>query len=1540
MPGCKNESDVKASTKRGNGGRKTQVPPDAARARTAQPAIESGDIVPEQATILPVAGMVASAGGLGAFKAFFEVMPADNGIAFVLIPHLDPRHESLMAPLLAKHTSMPVMEARQGQRLMANHVYVIPPNRNLTLRDGEIQLSEPPAHGAGETAIDPFLQSLADDQQERAVCIILSGTGTHGSQGLKAVKAAGGMVMVQDPRTADYDRMPLSAVDTGLADYVLAPEEMPGELVRYVRHFVAGIAAQPGPAEAGDDLARILALLRARTKFDFRAYRKAMLMRRIQRRMGLNHLDRLGDYLPVLRKRQEEFDKLTRDLLINVTGFFRDPEMFQVLESQVLPELIGGHDADTSVRVWVPGCATGEEAYSIAMLLTERIAALGHARPVQVFATDVDQESLDLGRHGIYSETALAGLGHPRLERFFTKVDAQHWQVNKQLREKVLFAHQNVLADAPFSRMDLVSCRNLLIYLEPEVQHKLLQLFHFALNPEGYLVLGPSESVGRHVELYRPVSKKWRIFQKTGTARPAAASFPIQAGGRTDEVRPPSPPTHSSLSYLSELARKVLLDGYAPAAVVINRRHEVLHYSGPTHLYLQQPGGPPSHDLLSLVDATLRPRVRRAMQQAIREGGRCDIGGIRVQRGDRTVSMRIAAQPLEGKNLEDGLLLIAFQDDGVPPQEGASEAQPKGDELLVHQLEMEIKSTREELQSTIEELESSNEELKASNEEVMSMNEELQSTNEELETSKEELQSLNEELTTVNAQLRDKVDELEGVNNDMANLLASVDIATVFLGPDGSIKHFTPAATRLFNLIASDLGRPIGDITPRCEDPALAGDIDQVLQQLTPREKEVRGEGDRWYLRRVTPYRTADNRIDGLVLTFTDISLVKLADAALARERDLLESVLNSAGMAHLVYLDPDFNFVRANQTYAETCGYGPEEMIGKNHFALYPSPENEAIFRRVRDTGEAYKAHDKPFEFPDDQGRGTTYWDWTLIPVKDAEERVRGLIFSLFETTARVQAEAELKELAQSLEQKVAERTADLEDQIEQRREAEAALRASETRLRTIFQQAPIGITQADPANGCLLTVNPAYCAIVGFDEDELIGRPIADITHPEDREADREGFRQLSVGEIDVYQKEKRYIRKDGTIIWVTVSVSLVRDAEGRPLRTVAMIADISERRQLEEALDERRRQIAAERNFMDAVLETQASLLLVVDHEGNLVRFNHACEAITGFHLQDLQGSAGWWQLIPEEEWAAIEKEVLAVLHAGSMFVEHENHLICRDGSRRLIYWRNTALRDEAGHLQFVIGSGLDVTDLRRAEDASLEHLEEASRLQRVQTANELATLLAHELNQPLATIATYVEVGWQLLRKPSPDQDKLADNLERISQQAIRAGGIIRHLRSFISRARIDPAPMDLNQVVRSACNMMASQTRRSGIRLQQELDHRLPPALGADIHVEQVLLNLMRNAIEAIQGAGMEGGMVTIQTQRSGDMARVTVSDSGPGIDGELATLLFEPLSSRKPQGLGVGLRISRSLIETHKGRLWVEPKVPGGVFHFELPLAP
>lgn len=1218
----------------------------------------------ESAARLPqaVVGMVASAGGLEAFKQFFQAMPADSGVAFVLIPHLDPKHESLMAPLLAKQTAMPVAEARDGQRIEADHVYVIPPNHYLTLHQGIIQLSAPPERGAGQTAIDPFLRSLAADQQERAICIILSGTGTHGSLGLKAVKAEGGMAMVQEPSSAEYNRMPLSAIDTGLADYVLPPGQMPEELLKFVRHFVAGAATHPEATAVQDDLSQVLALLRARTKFDFRAYRKRMLLRRVLRRMGLNHLDRLADYLALLRERPDELAQLGKDLLISVTSFFRDPEMFQLLETQVLPELLDGRDTNTPVRVWVPGCATGEEAYSIAMLLIERIAATGKSCPIQIFATDVDEAALEVARRGIYPEALVADLPRQQLERFFTRADAHHWQVSKPLRETVLFAPQNILADAPFSKLDLVSCRNLLIYLEPEVQQKLLQLFHFALNEGGYLILGPSESIGRQTELFRSVSKKWRVFLRANAVPPTRAGFPVQAGKRTDEQHLALSPVPVPHKNLTDLTRKILLEEYAPAAVVINRRYEVLHYSGPTQLYLQQPGGPPSHDLLTLALAALRPRIRAAAVKAINEETRVDIGGIRIKRAGQAVLVRLSVQPLPGKLADERLLLVIFQDEPEVPQVAdTGDERARTDEQLVRQLEYELKTTREELQSTIEELESSNEELKASNEEVMSMNEELQSTNEELETSKEELQSLNEELSTVNSQLRDKVDELENSNDDMTNLLASVDNATLFLGVDRTIQRFTPSATRLFNLIATDVGRPIDHITARFEDPELSRDIDRVLQDLAPCEREVSRGEEQWFLRRITPYRTADNRISGVVLSLTDITQIK--------------------------------------------------------------------------------------------------------------------------------RAELDLRNLTAHLEQRVSENSAQLQH-----------------------------------------------------------------------------------------------------------------------------------------------------ERNFIDAILNTVGAMILVIDTEERLVRFNTACNTTTGHDFAEFQGSPKWQNLIPADEQDGVRR-VIERLRSGEDHIQYENHWLHRDGALRLISWCNSVLRDDAGQVQYIIGTGIDITEQRRAENRARETLEEASRLQRMQTANELATLLAHELNQPLAAIATYAETGKQILLHTPADHDKLAANLERISQQSLRAGEAIRHLRAFVGRGRIDPVPMDLNAVVRSTCTLMAPKTRARGVDIALDLA-TLPPVLAVDVHIEQVLLNLLRNAIDAIRDADMSNGSITVTTRRFEDMAQVSVIDSGPGIDAAAADKVFEPLASHKEYGLGVGLRISRSLIEAHGGRLWVEPHTPGGIFHFVLPFVP
>lgn len=838
----------------------------------------------------PVVGMVASAGGLDAFKKFFQAMPPNSGMAFVLIPHLDPRRESLMPELVAKQTAMPVEEVAKGTRVQPNHVYVLPPNAYLAIRDSELRLSGPVERGGPQTSIDLFLRSLAEDQQEKAICIILSGTGSHGALGLKAIKANGGMAMVQEPTTAEYDRMPQSAIATGLADYVLPVEKMPEALIDYVGHFLSRPMATPPPvATAPDDnISQVLALLKARTQFDFRAYRKRMLLRRIQRRMGLNHLGRMADYLTLLRERPEEIKQLSRDLLICVTSFFRDPEMYQVLEANAISELVRGKFPEASLRVWITGCATGEEAYSIAMLFLEQMAATQATCQLQVFATDVEPEALDVARRGVYPDTVVADIGPERLQRFFAKVDDHSYQVNKQLRETVLFAAQNLLGDPPFSRLDLISCRNVLIYLEPEVQQKVLLLLHFALNEGGYLVLGPSETVGKYVNLFEPVSKKWRIYRRVTGLKNGRVEFPIVVGGSAGTDVPVTAATVARTISLAELTEQVLLEEYVPAAVVINRNYDVLYFHGPTARYLQQPPGVPTQDLNALAAPGLRCRVRAVVHKVLSEGQRATLGGGRTRRDGRLVSVRVTARPLLPSRAAPGLLLVIFEDE-VPQGEAGEGEAPAGDGSLARRLEHELKTTREELQSAIEELESSNEELKASNEEVLSMNEELQSANEELETSKEELHSLNEELSTVNSQLQEKVEELENINSDMANLLNSADIATIFLGADRRIRRFTPAATRLFNLIAGDVGRPIGDITARFSDPSLHSDVDRVLKSLSPSEKEVGCKDGRWYIRRIMPYRTTDHRFDGVVITFTDVSALKKAEAQLRELAGALE---------------------------------------------------------------------------------------------------------------------------------------------------------------------------------------------------------------------------------------------------------------------------------------------------------------------------------------------------------------------------------------------------------------------------------------------------------------------------------------------------------------------------------------------------------------------------------------------------------------------------------------------------------------------------
>jgi two-component system CheB/CheR fusion protein len=754
-------------------------------------------------------------------------------MAFVLVQHLDPTHPSQIAELLGRCTAMSVVQVEADTPVEADHVYCMPPGRYLSISGRTLRLTEPVETGSVRMPIDFFLRSLGADARERGIGIILSGTGTDGTLGLRAIKAAGGLAIAQDPGTAEHDGMPRSAIADGAIDHVLSPEQMPDVLLAFLRHPSArgptGLpVAEPIEHDPLDD---VLAVLRDRTTFDFRSYKRSTLERRIGRRMGLKHSECVADYAQLLRQDSTEVAALCDDLLISVTSFFRDPEAWRILQEQVVRPLVARKKANAAFRVWVPGCATGEEAYSIAMLLIDEREAAAKSFPIQIFASDVDAGALEVGRAGLYSEGIVAAVPAARRRRFF--IDEKHGsRVGKELRESVVFARQNLLADPPFSRVDLICCRNLLMYLEPEAQRRIFSLLHFALVEGGHLLLGTAETIGQQQDLFAVVSKHWRIYRRIGPTRYDKVRFPVMeesALGRRDQS-----PLHPRSGRLGALAQQVLTERFVPACVLINRKYEILYFAGPTEDYLIQPTGVPTEDLMSRLRDGLPTKLRGAIRRVIREGERPVVIASTVRRGDAWHRVKVTVEPLAGIGELEGFLLISFADEAplTPPVLHSASSAGGHDESVTRQLEDELETTREELQGSIGDLESSNEELKVVNEEVMSVNEELRSSNEELETSKEELQSLNEELSTVNMQLEDKVTELEQANNDLDNLLTSTNIATIFLDTNFHVRRFTPAATRLFKLTPADHGRRIGDVVGRGIDPDLPQDSEAVLARL------------------------------------------------------------------------------------------------------------------------------------------------------------------------------------------------------------------------------------------------------------------------------------------------------------------------------------------------------------------------------------------------------------------------------------------------------------------------------------------------------------------------------------------------------------------------------------------------------------------------------------------------------------------------------------------------------------------------------------
>ncbi len=932
----------------------------------------------------PIVGIGASAGGLDAFEGFFRACPADTGMAFVLVPHLDPDHHSLLTEILQRCTTMPVAQALNQIRVEPNHIYIIPPNREMSILHGVLQLSMPELARGQRMPINAFLCSLADDQAERAIGIILSGTASDGTLGLRAILGAGGVCMVQEPATAKYDGMPQSAINAGYATYILPVEKMPAMLLKLVGQATLRQQVQHvlSPASV-NSLNQILMQIRSSTGHDFSLYKKSTIGRRIERRMALHNIQDMAIYARFLKQNPIEVHALFKELLINVTSFFRDAEAFAVLKKDILPVLITDKPDDYVFRVWVAGCASGEEAYSIAIVLRELMDEAHKYFKVQIYATDLDDEAINTARSGIYSAGITQDVSPERLSRFFIS-DAGGYKIKKEIREMVVFAVQSVIKDPPFTRLDLLSCRNLMIYLEPEQQNRLIPTFHYALKTGGVLFLSSSESITSHPDLFTIINRKWKFYRTSHSTHSyiSANSTKIASLDMTDKITPlPAVVAvdKKHISNIADMSNRILLQSFAPASVTTDIKGNILFVHGDPSRYLRQPSGMVTTNVVEMARDGLQLDLRSAIQSAAQGDPILNkVSLINSENGTLTVNFSVRLLLSANANTDDSLLLVSFQDvaEEIKPVSkrgrGKRTATP-AEQIRIERLERELAYAKESMQASNEELQATNEELKSANEELQSTNEELQSSNEELETSKEELQSLNEEAITVNSELNNKIEQLSTVQSDLKNLFDNVNTGTLFLDYHLNIRRYTREAVNAYRLIPSDVGRPLGDITSNLQGENLLTDLQSVLETLIPCEREVQANDGTWYRARMKPYRTLDNMIDGVVLTFTDITesrkaaQIKLAAVQLAR--DIAEGIVNTVNEP-LIVLGSDLQVVSASRAFYQYFQVTPEQTVGLKIYDLgnaqWNIPALRELLEDVLSQEQAMEGFVVEHDFPD----------------------------------------------------------------------------------------------------------------------------------------------------------------------------------------------------------------------------------------------------------------------------------------------------------------------------------------------------------------------------------------------------------------------------------------------------------------------------------------------------------------------------------------------------------------------------------------------
>jgi two-component system, chemotaxis family, CheB/CheR fusion protein len=1113
------------------------------------------------ASRVPVVGLGGARGAVPALSTFFRQMPEAPGVAFVVLVTGDGEHDGRLSQVLQGCTRLPVIEVDSTVRVKPDTVYVVPPGTALQMLDNHVQPGPPGAERAGRYAVDLFLRTLAETHGPRAVSVVLSGADSDGAIGLKRIKERGGLTIAQDPEDAQDPRMPAAAIGTGMVDWVLPAIDMAERVIDYIRmeSRVSLPTEQAAPAQRAStdeqleaDLREVLGCLRARTGRDFANYKRATILRRIGRRMQVNGVSELSDYLQCVRTRPGESGALLQDLLISVTNFFRDPDCFTALEARI-PALFAGKSPAASVRVWVPGCATGEEAYSIAMLLAEHARTLDAPPAVQIFATDLDTEAIRAARDAVYPFTIEADVSEDRLMRFFTK-EHRGYRVRRELREQVMFAEHDLLKDSPFSRLDMVSCRNLLIYLNREAQQRVFETAHFALQPQGLLFLGASETVEDSGPMFHVLDKKHRLYASRPVPR---SSLPVPIGqsalARALETQesPRASPVVADAAHSVETAalrspvnangRPVswaelhfrLLEAIAPPSILVDSEHDIVHLSASAGRFLQFGGGEPSRNLLHAIHSSLRIELRAALYQAVRSREQVQVAPLAVDLGGGSASLvRMTVSAVD--SIAPGLLLVGIESvrPDAPPDLSRQPASHESDPA--HLLEQELERLKSHLRDTVEEYEASTEELKASNEELQAMNEELRSATEELETSREELQSINEELTTVNLELKSKVDELGHSNSDMHNLMDATAIPTLFLDRDLRITRYTPSAVGLFNIIATDVGRPLTHLSNRLRYAALDEDARRVLQGLVPIEREVQDLQGRWYLVRMLPYRTSEERIAGVVLTLVDITERKGGQEALRLSEQRFSAIAERAAIG-VLQAAPDGRITFANHFYHAGLGHADGELMGRPLLEQIHEADRAlmtSLLARLVENGHF------DVEVRCLHRNGVTRWMHSAVTWLPVPEAAGGSILLVC-------------------------------TDVTERKNAEEALRRSEERLRLVVDNAVDFAIFSTDLEGRVTSWNSGAERLLGYTEDEVIGRNVDLIFTEEDR---REGVpaqelrRALADGSAS---DDRLHQRRDGRRFWASGSLMPMHDAGRGVVGFVKILRDETAAREAQQAI-----------------------------------------------------------------------------------------------------------------------------------------------------------------------------------------------------------------------------------------------------------------------------------------------------------------------------------------------------------------------------------